>query len=47
LNFVVFDLAHAGPELKPLTATEIAAERGHALDGAAVREHRKSLPAGS
>jgi mono/diheme cytochrome c family protein len=46
LNFVVFDLAHAGPEVKPLSAAEIAAERGHALDGAAVREHRKSLATG-
>lgn len=45
LNFVVFDLAHAGPEVKPLTVAEIAAERAHALDGAAVREHRKSLAA--
>jgi hypothetical protein len=48
LNFVVFDLAHAAPELKPISATEIAAERAHAMDGAAVREHRKSVaPAGS
>ena len=45
LNFVVFDLAHAGPEVKPLGAAEIAAERAHAMDGAAVREHRKSLAA--
>ena len=45
LNFVVFDLAHAAPEVKPLTTAEIAAERSHALDGAAVREHRKSLAA--
>ena len=45
LNFVVFDLAHAAPEVKPLTTGEIAAERAHALDGAAVREHRKSLAA--
>jgi len=43
LNFVVFDLAHAGPDVKPLTVAEIAAERAHALDGAAVHEHRKSL----
>lgn len=43
LNFVVFDLAHAAPDLKPISATEIAAERAHAMDGAAVREHRKSL----
>ena len=45
LNFVVFDLAHAGPEVKPLTVAEIAAERAHTVDGAAVREHRKSLAA--
>jgi mono/diheme cytochrome c family protein len=45
LNFVVFDLAHAGPEVKPLGAAEIATERAHAMDGAAVREHRKSLAA--
>jgi mono/diheme cytochrome c family protein len=43
LNFVVFDLAHAAPDVKPITAAEIAAERAHAMDGAAVREHRKSL----
>lgn len=45
LNFVVFDLAHAGQEVKPLTGAEIAAERAHPLDAAAVREHRKSLAA--
>ena len=45
LNFVVFDLAHAAPEVKPLTTAEITAERSHALVGAAVREHRKSLAA--
>jgi mono/diheme cytochrome c family protein len=45
LNFVVFDLGHAAPEVKPLTTAEIAAERSHPLDGAAVREHRKSLAA--
>ncbi len=43
LNFVVFDLAHAPAGVPPLAPTEIAAERGHALDGAAVREHRKSV----
>ena len=43
LNFVVFDLAHAPADLKPLAAGEIAAERGHAVDGAAVREHRQSV----
>jgi mono/diheme cytochrome c family protein len=48
LNFVVFDLDHAPPSVKPLSAADIAAERAHALDGAAVREHRKSVaPAGS
>jgi len=46
LNFVVFDLAHAPAEVKALTPDEIAAERAHPLDAAAVREHRKSLPAG-
>jgi mono/diheme cytochrome c family protein len=46
LNFVVFDLAHAPMEVKPLTPDEIAAERAHPLDAAAVREHRKSLVAG-
>ena len=48
LNFVVFDLGHAPADLKPLTTGEIAGERGLALDGAAVREHRKSVaPNGS
>jgi mono/diheme cytochrome c family protein len=46
LNFVVFDLGHAPPEVKPLTAEEIAAERAQALDGAAVRAHRKSVAPG-
>jgi mono/diheme cytochrome c family protein len=47
LNFVVFDLGHAPADVKPLTSEEIAAERAHAVDGAAVREHRKSVaPAG-
>lgn len=43
LNFVVFDLAHAPSGVAPLTAAEIAAERAHPLDGAAVREHRKTV----
>jgi mono/diheme cytochrome c family protein len=48
LNFVVFDLGHAAPEVKPLTAEEVAAERAQALDGTAVRAHRKSVaPGGS
>ena len=46
LNFVVFDLGHAPADVTPLTAEEIAAERAHALDGAAVREHRKSVAPG-
>ncbi len=46
LNFVVFDLARAPADLKPLTAAEIAAERAPAVDGGAVREHRKSGAAG-
>jgi mono/diheme cytochrome c family protein len=43
LNFVVFDLGHAPANVKPLSAAEIAAERAQPLDGAAVREHRKSV----
>jgi mono/diheme cytochrome c family protein len=43
LNFVVFDLGHASADVKPLGAPDIAAERAHPVDGAAVREHRKSL----
>jgi mono/diheme cytochrome c family protein len=45
LNFVAFDLAHAATTVKPLAPEEIAAERAHPLDGAAVRAHRKSLVA--
>jgi len=40
LNFVVFDLAHAASDLKPMGADEVAAERKQPVDGAAVREHR-------
>jgi mono/diheme cytochrome c family protein len=43
LNFIVFDLGHAPADVKPMSAAEIAAERAHALDGAAVHEHRKSV----
>jgi len=46
LNFVVFDLGHAPADVKPLTTEEIAAERAQAMDGAAVREHRKSVAPG-
>ena len=47
LNFVVFDLGHAAADTKPITPAEILAERSHPVDGAAVREHRKSVvPAG-
>lgn len=47
LNFVVFDLAHAPADVKPLAAADLAAERAHPVDGAAVREHRKGVaPAG-
>ena len=45
LNFVVFDLGHAPADVKPLTAAEIAAERAHTVDAAAVREHRKTVAA--
>jgi mono/diheme cytochrome c family protein len=43
LNFVVFDLDGAPSDIKPLTAAEIAAERAHPLEGAAVREHRATV----
>jgi mono/diheme cytochrome c family protein len=43
LNFVVFDVAHADAEIAPLTAADVAAERAKPVDGAAVREHRKSV----
>jgi mono/diheme cytochrome c family protein len=43
LNFVVFDLAHAPASVAPLAPAEFATERAHPLDGAAVREHRKSV----
>jgi len=43
VNFVVFDLAHAPASVQPLTAADFAAERAHPLDGAAVREHRRSV----
>lgn len=46
LNFVVFDLGHAGTAVQPLAAADLAAERSHPLDGAAVREHRKSVAPG-
>lgn len=43
LNYVVFDLDRAPTDVKPITAGEIATERAHPLDGAAVHEHRKSV----
>ena len=47
VNFVVFDLAHAGADAKPLAASDIQAARAHPVDGAVVREHRKAVaPAG-
>jgi mono/diheme cytochrome c family protein len=43
LNFVVFDLDHAPDKVRPIAAAELAAERAHPLESAAVREHRKSV----
>jgi len=43
LNFVVFDLGAAPADTKPLAPEEIAAERGHPQEGAAVREHRAAV----
>ena len=43
LNFVVFDLAHAPGDTRPIGPEEIAAGRATPMDGAAVREHRSSV----
>ena len=43
LNFVVFDVGHAPEATKPFQPAEIAAERAHPLEGAAVREHRAAV----
>jgi mono/diheme cytochrome c family protein len=43
LNFVVFDLGRAPDGTKPLQPEEIAAERAHPMEGAAVREHRAKV----
>jgi mono/diheme cytochrome c family protein len=45
LNFVAFDLGHAPADVAPLAASDLAAERGRALDGSAVREHRAEVVA--
>ena len=48
LNFIVLDLGHAPADVKAFSSAEIAAERAHPVDSAAVREHRKSVaPAAS
>jgi len=46
LNFVAFDLAHAANTIKAIAPEEIAVERAHPVDAAAVRAHRKSLAGG-
>ncbi len=43
LNFVVFDVAGAPETTKPLAPEELAAERAHPVEGAAVREHRAKV----
>jgi hypothetical protein len=43
LNFVVFDIAKAPSETRPLEPHDIAHERAHAADGQAVREHRQAV----
>jgi mono/diheme cytochrome c family protein len=43
LNFVVFDIGGASDQTKPLTAADVAAERSHPIEGAAVREHRAKV----
>jgi mono/diheme cytochrome c family protein len=43
LNYLVFDLGHAPPDLAPLTVTEVTVERARGLDGSAVRQHRAEV----
>jgi len=43
LNFVVFDLGHAGDGIPPIAAAEVAPERSLALAGDAVRRHRLAV----
>jgi mono/diheme cytochrome c family protein len=43
LNFVVFDVAGAAEDIKPLTPAVLAAERAHPQEGEAVREHRAKV----
>lgn len=43
LNFVIFDIGHASQDTKPLMASDIAAERGKPVDGAAVHTHRATV----
>jgi mono/diheme cytochrome c family protein len=43
LNYVVFDVAHAAADAKPIQPDDIAAERAQAATGDKVREHRAAL----
>lgn len=43
LNYVVFDLAAAPGDIKPIAPEELAAERNKSLDGATVRERRAAV----
>jgi mono/diheme cytochrome c family protein len=43
LNFVVFDLGHAPATVRPIAQGELAGERNHPLDPAAVHAHRKRV----
>ncbi len=43
LNYVVFDLSAAAADVKPIEPAEVASERGHGVDGAAVRTHRAEV----
>jgi mono/diheme cytochrome c family protein len=43
LNYVVFDLAHAPADAKPLNAADVAAAREEPATGEAVRQHRAAL----
>jgi mono/diheme cytochrome c family protein len=43
LNYVVFDVAHAAADARPMTPEDIAAERAQPASGDAVRAHRTAL----
>ena len=43
LNHVLFDLGHVDAGVAPIEAADLAQERTHVVDGAAVRAHRATV----